>query len=315
MRNVDARTAEKHFKEADALYREGRHAEALDRLIELDEAFPNTPNVLLPLARCLRHVGRVDEALAICDDLITHHGDLRAVTLREYILKSQPSGHDLAPQPQVHSIEGLNQDAHAGVLDDLLSPAPPPLPMAKIEERKPYLKYVVIGVAVLAVLLVVAPLVVRLVRGPAAPTPEAAVVAPADRASAEAPSADGGTGTAAAEMPQLSEKALLGILLLILVLGIAASAASLYLTLMITGHLPYETITDNLINTTLMSIAILLVLCVPCLGVIIAIYILHKTYDLGFLDFLILVGMNFATGFVFGIIMRLILFAAGIPLN
>jgi tetratricopeptide (TPR) repeat protein len=158
---VDARTAESHFKQADSLYRDGRYDEALDRLIELDEAFPNTPNVLFPLARCLRRLGRIEESLAICDDLITRCGDLRALGLREFIRKSHSSGTEPTPQPLIHSIEGLNQDAHVGVLDDLLGP-PPELPRAlpKPEDPKPYKKYALIGGGILLAAIVIVLLLV-----------------------------------------------------------------------------------------------------------------------------------------------------------
>jgi len=306
---VDARTAESHFKQADSLYRDGRYAEALDYLIELDEAFPSTPNVLFPLARCLRRVGRVDEALAICDDLITRCGDLRALQLREFIRKSHNPETEETPTPH-YSIEGLNQDAHAGALDDLLLDAPPPpAPRLQLDEPKSKTKYWIIGGVVFAVLLLAFPIVMRMINGPPpAPLPDPPV------AVAESDAVEQAVGAEAYGEPPVSQGALIGALAALIVLFLAANIASLYLTLMISGKLPHETVLDNLISIGVMAVFICLLYMVPCFGFFITLYILYKTYDFGLIEFLTWIGMNVAVGFVVGIISRVVLAAIGIPI-
>ncbi|MCC6794443.1 MAG: tetratricopeptide repeat protein [Candidatus Hydrogenedentes bacterium] len=308
---MDARTAESHFKKADSLYRDGRYAEALDFLIELDEAFPNTPNILFPLARCLRHVGRVDESLAICDDLITRCGDLRALQLREFIRKSHDPTTEETPTPH-YSIEGLNQDAHAGALDDLLldAPQPPPAPSMQSGEPGSKTKYWIIAGVIVAVLLLGFPIVMRMINGPPPAPPVEAPVAVAESGVTDpTPAAE------AYEEQPVSQGALIGALAALIVLLLAANVASLYLTLMITGKLPHETVLDNLISTGVMSVLICLLYFLPCLGFFIILYMLYKTYDFGLIDFLIWIGMNMAVGFVVGIVARVLLTAMGVPIN
>ena len=319
---MDARTAESHFKKADSLYRDGRYAEALDFLIELDEAFPNTPNVLFPLARCLRHIGRVDEALAICDDLITRCGDLRALQLREFIRKSHNPTTEETPTPH-YSIEGLNQDAHAGALDDLLLDAPPPpsAPSPRLEEPASKTRYWIIGGVILAVLLLGFPIVMRMINGPPpAPPAEPPAVVAESGVSDQTPFAESGVTEQApgAEMYEelpVSQGALIGAFAALIVLLLAANVASLYLTLMISGKLPHETLLDNLISTGAMAVLICLLYFLPCFGFFITLYILHKTYDFGLIEFLTWIGMNVAVGFVVGIIARVVLTAVGVPMD
>lgn len=317
---MDARTAESHFKEADSLYRNGRYAEALDRLIELDEAFPNTPNIMFPLARCLRRVGRVDEALAICDDLITRRGDMRALELREFIRKSHPPEEEESLQPQVHSIAGLNQDAHAGVLDDLLGdtgPLPPPVP--RMGEAAPSnKKYWVIGGGVLLVVALIAlPLMVGLIRGPSSPAPPPAQAQ-------TSPSAESAPSSVAAEAPEpLTQeeidaqrvrefgKDFFGRLALTLTLNVVCLTFSLYMTLKIANKLPYDAIVDDLIHTGGMAVILMLVSLLPCLGLIIAIVILHKVYEFGFIEFLLFIGLTIGAGVVLGILYAIVLLTTG----
>lgn len=309
---MDARTAESHFKQADSLYRDGRYAEALDYLIELDEAFPNTPNILFPLARCLRHVGRVDESLAICDDLITRCGDLRALQLREFIRKSHNPETEQTPTPH-YSIEGLTQDAHAGALDDLLldAPQPPPAPIRQLDEPKSKAKYWIIGGVIIAMLLLGFPLVMRIVNGP---PPQAPPSAP-PVAVAESDATDQAAGAETYEEQPISQGALIGAFAALVMLLLAANITSLYLTLMLSGKLPHETVLDNLISTGFMAVAICVLYFLPCLGFFIILYMLYKTYDFGLIEFLIWIGMNMAVGFVVGIIARVFLTAMGAPID
>ena len=61
---MDAQEATRTFKQAEALYAKGRHAEALQLLENLDLNFPNTKNILYPKALCLTALGRKAEASA-----------------------------------------------------------------------------------------------------------------------------------------------------------------------------------------------------------------------------------------------------------
>lgn len=124
---MDARTARRRFREADQLYRLRRYAEALEILDQLDAAFPNTRNVMLPRARCLRHLGLATEALRLCDQLIERDGDAEAFQLKQRILalgaapasKGTTSGDPVVrTDPLIPSLDITFENA----------PEPPPVP-------------------------------------------------------------------------------------------------------------------------------------------------------------------------------------------
>lgn len=289
---MDARTAEECFKKADYYYREGLYDGAYGCLAELNTAFPNTPNIMFPLARCLRRLGRSDEALAVCEELITRCSDLRAVQLRDYIRKSR--GRDSLPPPLPNSGgDNLNPESFTPMIGDILGDpvGPPPIPLPARGSRKAVPWYVWAGIGAVLLVLIL-PIVIHFARGGAA-TPAASTETPvaveqgADTAS---PPPD---PTAA-----LNRKIALFSIGAIL-LSVLGTSGALFATLKLTGKLPYETALDNAINTTLMAVAItLLSSFVPCLGLIISIYILYKTYEFSFVEFLVFFGINIAVGFV-----------------
>ncbi len=83
---VNVQEATERFRESDTLFREGRYHEALVYLEELDHLFPNSKNVLYPKAMCMDRLGRIPEALALCDQLIAQFQDPRAQALKERLV-------------------------------------------------------------------------------------------------------------------------------------------------------------------------------------------------------------------------------------
>ena len=77
--------AEELFHEADRLYREERYEQALAIIDRLNVAFPDKHRLLYPKARCLAHLGRIEEATEICEHLLEDFHDDRAVELREQL--------------------------------------------------------------------------------------------------------------------------------------------------------------------------------------------------------------------------------------
>jgi pentatricopeptide repeat protein len=57
------------FKEADELYRNEQFSEALEILYTLDSSFPETRQIMFPLARCMGKLGMYEEAEALCDEM------------------------------------------------------------------------------------------------------------------------------------------------------------------------------------------------------------------------------------------------------
>jgi len=300
---MDARVAEMRFKEADTLYREGRYDEAMDRLIELDETFPNTPNILFPLARCLRRVGRNEDALAICDDLIKRCGDTRATQLRDYIRANYNSNATPPPLPVTDdAIENLYQHAHAGVLDDLiLSDTPLSVAPVAADDPPPYKKWALIGGAVVAVLalLFAIPL---LLPDPEPGVPVATTAAPTT--TPEQPLTEAQLNEAQIRQDKVDLVTRFCIALVTLVLSLAVA---LYATLRLCGKLPYNVVVDDIINVGFMSVAlIVLSVFLPCIGLIISIVILFKYYELVIVEFLILVGFYLGANFVTGLLFLLV---------
>ena len=107
---MDAQEATRTFKQAEALYAKGRHAEALQLLENLDLNFPNTKNILYPKALCLAALGRKAEASAACDSLDAL-GDTRTQAIRDRL---GPAALDDDP--------GMGLDAN--LLGDFDRPAP-----------------------------------------------------------------------------------------------------------------------------------------------------------------------------------------------
>lgn len=60
---------------ATEMYKEGRHAEALQLLDELHRERPDSKHVMYYQGLCLLALGRLTEATAVCDNLSTHHSD------------------------------------------------------------------------------------------------------------------------------------------------------------------------------------------------------------------------------------------------
>lgn len=67
---MDKAQAEVLFTQADDLFSSNQYAEALAILDRLDAAYPNTRRIMYPRARCLGELGRYEEALQLCDEII-----------------------------------------------------------------------------------------------------------------------------------------------------------------------------------------------------------------------------------------------------
>lgn len=106
------------FHQAADVYKDGDHKDALKIFDRLDAAFPNNVLVLYPRARCLAKLGRTDEAVALCDVLITKFGHAPAHELRTAL---QPEGAPTLAAPQ--AFEDVAFDALDFDIDDKLASA------------------------------------------------------------------------------------------------------------------------------------------------------------------------------------------------
>jgi len=82
---MERHTAQNKFGQANLLFQQGRFDESLAILDELDQAFPNSPNVMFPRARCLLEIGETNEALDVLDELALHHQHREAIELKSEV--------------------------------------------------------------------------------------------------------------------------------------------------------------------------------------------------------------------------------------
>jgi len=269
---VDARESKERFKRADTLFREGEYQQALHILSGLNQAFPNTKNVLYPAAMCLEKLGRGADALPICDQLIEQFNDPRAIALKERI-SQMPT-----PKPADNlfglDFSGLDDSAIQGDLLDIPSTT---LQYKPVEpEPFPWLKYSLIG---LGVILLLAIIIVPLVNYE--PPPPGAVEATA-------------TGVTSANRAMIYMGALATF---VVIIGFQTVGA--YIALMLMRSLPYEDVWSNSFNISA-SVMVATLLESSFFGIFLTILWFAKAYNLGFV------------GLCFFYIFRIIFFIVGL---
>jgi len=66
---MDKDTARDKFNKADDLYKDGKYEETMTVLKELDSAFPNSRQIMFPMARCLAKLQYLQAAVDLCDTI------------------------------------------------------------------------------------------------------------------------------------------------------------------------------------------------------------------------------------------------------
>ena len=142
---MERHTAQNKFGQADLLFQQGRFDESLSLLDELDQAFPNSPNVMFPRARCLLEIGETNEALDILDELALRYQHQEAIELKSevsdaLITLTQPvqseARHRDGPTPD--QVKALRTSSHAGSVPEITGNK---------------MVFVIVGLALLIVLL------------------------------------------------------------------------------------------------------------------------------------------------------------------
>lgn len=155
--------AETLFREAEILYRDRRYSEAHDVLRQLDDAYPETRNVLYPLAKCLRRMGRFQEASNICDTLVRKFSDKRAGYMRKQLKEAidRSNAKTIQVIQRVQAVVDEEPDDVFGALEGVHLTGPP----APAERGPQSLgRYIVAGVLVGIVLVGTLAAVVILIR-------------------------------------------------------------------------------------------------------------------------------------------------------
>jgi len=114
--------AEEEFSEASRLYVDGRYVDALAVLSALDGRFPGNLNILKAKARTLEKLGRIREALAVCDQLLSELGYHKARVMRDRLVARLDEAGDAGPRglsgsPVVYDAGAPGRDGVVDVLE------------------------------------------------------------------------------------------------------------------------------------------------------------------------------------------------------
>ncbi len=93
----EARSDKKKFSEASRLYAQGEYQQALMLLEELRAAYPGTQNIMFPIALCLRKLGKHQEAVRLCKELVEKFQHSKAKELKQEILANLRQQRKTAP--------------------------------------------------------------------------------------------------------------------------------------------------------------------------------------------------------------------------
>lgn len=85
---MDKSEAERRFQKADKLFTYGRFEDALADLDALDAAYPDNHRILNAKVRTLEQLQRYDEALALCDRLVSVLGYEKAQTMKDRLAEA-----------------------------------------------------------------------------------------------------------------------------------------------------------------------------------------------------------------------------------
>lgn len=80
------------YKQAIHLVKVGKYGEGLSILTDIDRERPNVKGVLYPMAVCLEMTGRFEEALELCDRLVTEFDEPKGAVVKARIQKTMEDG-------------------------------------------------------------------------------------------------------------------------------------------------------------------------------------------------------------------------------
>jgi tetratricopeptide (TPR) repeat protein len=146
--------AQQYFREAEALYRQNRAAEALEKLTAIDRAFPNNLRVLLSMALCHERLGEFAQGLAVCARILRAHKSPEAREIRTRLRIALEASGEALPPPVFRQLEEpgiLNQRVVDLILDDPKPSSSPPLLKSRGRNRTVW--FALAGLAVAAMLL------------------------------------------------------------------------------------------------------------------------------------------------------------------
>lgn len=147
---MDSQQASHHFKKAEALYQQGEYRQALDVLSQLNAQYPNSKNILYPMALSLENLGQIEQAEQVCERLIQlQHPHAERIKAR---LATKHVG---APDEFVMPDLGAMDTSAMDLMGDLDAPRPKrTVPQRKAASELP--KQIAMGMAVLVAIAAIA---------------------------------------------------------------------------------------------------------------------------------------------------------------
>ncbi len=241
------------FDEADRLFKEEHYLEALQFLSEVDRAFPQTFNILFPMALCREKLGRLNEAYDLCVQMLEQFTEERRQE-RLQVLYSRLN------RQLLHGTQNnANGSPHAapGLLKD--EPVSTPIDRSDtlfIGNIEVPWKTIIVSVALVAGLLLLL-----------ATVPVALNQLKVDEDGAVHP---------------------LNILLLMIV-QFAFSCAVAYVALLVMGHLHHDDVLWNALDVCVAMLIFTALCFIPLVGWIIAYYKLSQHYEMTLTDVIVFV--------------------------
>jgi tetratricopeptide (TPR) repeat protein len=268
---LDKKEAKQVFLQADALYAKGDYDASLHLLQRLNREFPRQKHIMYSAALCLEQLGRAQESIALCKQLIERFQDTRAeAILRRFAGEDDPEEESILTPSGTRKLTTEDRRLIAQLMQDPANQTP--LPAQKGSAR--VWLYSLGAAALLCAFLIATGAFVYF-----------------------APPAGPSTGIA---LSTNGETLSLGqVLVLFLASSVAANTITMYVLLSLMQHQRYESALDNIFDVLQYAFLITLLLLVPVVGWLAIPLVLrqHYYFSVGQLLLFLMLQSVMAVGF------------------
>ncbi len=286
---MDNEQAAHSYKHAGQLHKEGKYAEALAILDNLSREFPDAKNVIFARVRCMAALDRLNDALQGCNYLIQKFQHQGAQQLKVELEAKLAA-------PAMPEIPDIDLDMGPSAFSAMQAPA-----AARQASSMSGMKLATIIGGALVLLLIVGTILMAVFTD----------YGEGDPASGQSSSDYERKLAQMQNMENMSEEEIeaffsdedflrelgsrgIGLMVMIGIFVLLTFPSPLYLTLMITGKLPNDEFFSDYLKAALITFISLPASCFCFAGL----FIVAKTYDLSFVDILILIGLDCAYIFI-----------------
>lgn len=279
---LDKKEAKKVFQKADELFLQEKYEESLHLLQRLNREFPRQKHIMYSAALCLEQLGRAQESIALCEQLIERFQDERA----ELIL-SRFAGEDKVEAPIITASGSRKLSTDDRRLIAMLMQDPDnqtPLP-AQHGSAKFMLYGLGVATLILSFLMATAGFLYH------------------------APGAGPSVGFS---LGAGGDSLTLGqVLVIFLATSFAANAVTMYVLLALMRHQRYESALDNVFDVMQFAFYISLLLLVPVIGWLAIPIILRRHYYLAIAELALFLVLQTVLAIGFSIIFAAVMLVFG----